>query len=134
MQRTFKRDTQYFEMVGNRAYHDGGCLHHSSSPPWLMGTGKMPPMNEYKWELYNIARLHENNDLAAGNPDKLKEMQALFQQEAEKYQVFPLDNSGFVRLLGPKPSATAGVTDFTYTGVNPGIPVGNAPAFWTGTM
>ncbi len=126
-----KRDTQYFDMVGNRAiYHDGwiACT-TPPSPPWLMGTGKMPPMNEYKWELYNIAQdFTENNDLAAGNPDKLKEMQALFQQEAEKYQVFPLDNSGFVRLLGPKPSATAGVTDFTYTGVNPGIPVGNAPS------
>jgi hypothetical protein len=55
-------------------------------------------------------------------------LQALFLKEAAKYQVFPLDNSGFVRLLAPKPSATAGVTDFTYTGVNPGIPVGNAPS------
>ena len=30
--------------------------------------------------------------------------------------------------MTPQPSATAGVTDFTYTGVNPGIPVGNAPS------
>ena len=94
-----------------------------------MGTGKFPPVNEYKWELYNITQDYsENNDLAAGNPDKLKEMQGLFEQEAQKYQVYPLDNSGFVRLLGPKPSATAGVTNFTYTGVNPGIPVANAPS------
>jgi arylsulfatase A-like enzyme len=126
-----KRDTQYFEMVGNRAiYHDGwiACT-TPPSPPWLMGTGKFPPVNEYKWELYNITQDYsENNDLAAGNPDKLKEMQGLFEQEAQKYQVYPLDNSGFVRLLGPKPSATAGVTNFTYTGVNPGIPVANAPS------
>ena len=39
-----------------------------------------------------------------------------------------MDNSGFVRLLTPRPSAVAGKTDFTYTGVNPGIPVGNAPS------
>ena len=126
-----KRETQYFEMVGNRAiYHDGwiACT-HPPSPPWLMGTGKFPPTNEYRWELYNIAEdFSENNDLAASNPAKLKEMQALFEQEAKKYQVYPLDNSGFVRMLGPKPSATAGVTDFTYAGVNPGIPVGNAPS------
>jgi hypothetical protein len=70
----------------------------------------------------------EYNDLAASNPDKLKELQALFLKEAGKYQIFPLDNRGFIRLLAPKPSATAGVTDFTYTGVNPGIPVGNAPS------
>ena len=55
-------------------------------------------------------------------------MQKLFLTEAAKYNVFPLDNSGFVRLLAPKPSAVAGRTDFTYIGENPGIPVGNAPS------
>jgi len=126
-----KRDTQYFEMVGNRAiYHDGWVAATTPpSPPWELGTGTMPPLDQYKWELYNIAEdFSEYNDLAAKNPDKLKELQALFLKEAGKYQVFPLDNSGFIRLLAPKPSATAGVTDFTYTGVNPGIPVGNAPS------
>jgi len=126
-----KRDTQYFEMVGNRAiYHDGWIAATTPpSPPWELGTGTMPPMDQYKWELYNIAQDYsEYNDLAASNPDKLKELQALFLTEAGKYQVFPLDNSGFVRLLAPKPSATAGKTDFTYTGVNVGIPVGNAPS------
>ena len=126
-----KRDTQYFEMVGNRAiYHDGWVAATTPpSPPWELGTGTMPPMDQYKWELYNIAQDYsESNDLAASNPDKLKEMQALFLKEAGAYQVLPLDNSGFVRLLAPEPSATAGETDFTYTGVNPGIPVGNAPS------
>jgi arylsulfatase A-like enzyme len=126
-----KRDTQYFEMVGNRAiYHDGWVAATTPpSPPWELGTGTMPPLDQYKWELYNIAEDYsEFNDLAASNPDKLKELQALFLTEAGKYQVFPLDNTGFIRLLAPKPSATAGVTDFTYTGVNPGIPVGNAPS------
>jgi arylsulfatase len=58
----------------------------------------------------------------------LKELQALFLIEAAKYQVLPLDNSGFVRLLAPKPSAVAGRTEFTYSGENVGIPVGNAPS------
>ncbi len=69
----------------------------------------------------------ESNDLAAKMPDKLKEMQALFTTEAAKYQVLPLDNSGFIRLQTPRPSAIAGKTVFTYTGENVGIPVGNAP-------
>ncbi|MEI6085410.1 MAG: arylsulfatase, partial [Verrucomicrobiota bacterium] len=124
-----KRDTQYFEMVGNRAiYHDGWIA--TTTPPqpsWMLGA-KMPAMSEYKWELYNIAKDYsENNDLAAKMPDKLKEMQALFLTEAAKYNVFPLDNSGFVRIMAPKPSATAGKTEFTYTGITAGIPVGNAP-------
>ena len=125
-----KHETQYFEMVGNRAiYHDGWVA--ATTPPvapWLLGA-KMPAMSDYHWELYNVAKdFSENNDLAAQQPDKLKEMQALFLTEAAKYQVFPLDNSGFVRLLAPKPSAIAGKTEFTYTGENAGIPVGNAPS------
>jgi len=126
-----KRDTQYFEMLGNRAiYHDGWIAATTPpSPPWELGTGTLPALDQYKWELYNIANDYsEFNDLAASNPDKLKELQALFLTEAGKYQVFPLDNSGFVRLLTARPSAIAGKTDFTYTGVNPGIPPGNAPS------
>ncbi len=49
--------------------------------------------------------------------------------EAEKYQVLPLDNSILTapcRRYRPE-SATAGKTEFTYTGENVGIPVGNAP-------
>ena len=47
----------------------------------------------YHWELYNITEDYsEYNDLAAKNPDKLKELQALFLTEAAKYQVFPMDN------------------------------------------
>jgi sulfatase-like protein len=126
-----KRDTQYFEMVGNRAlYHDGWIASTTPpSPPWELGTGAMPPLDQYKWELYNISEDYSQfNDLAAKNTDKLHELQALFKTEAAKYQVFPLDNSGFVRLLTARPSAVAGRSDFTYTGVNPGIPVGNAPS------
>jgi arylsulfatase A-like enzyme len=64
----------------------------------------MPPLDRYKWELYNLTEDYsEYNDLAAKNPDKLREWQALFLTEAGKYQVFPLHNSGFVRLLAPKP-------------------------------
>jgi arylsulfatase len=127
-----KRDTQYFEIGGNRAiYHDGWIATTTPpAPPWVMGTAKMPDVvNGYNWELYNITEDYsENNDLAAKMPDKLKELQALFMTEAAKYQVFPLDNSAFTRLVTPKPSATAGRTVFTYTGENSGIPVANAPS------
>jgi arylsulfatase A-like enzyme len=126
------RTTQYFEMAGNRAiYHDGWIAATTPfAPPWDLATGKLPDVTTgYKWELYNIAQDYsENNDLAATNPDKLKEMQALFQIEATKYNVFPLDNTAFSRLLTKRPSAVAGRTDFTYTGVNAGIPLGNAPS------
>ena len=126
-----KRDTQYFEMAGNRGiYHDGWYAATTPfAPPWDLATGKLPDVvNGYKWELYHITEdFSQNNDLAAKNPSKLKELQALFLTEAAKYNVFPLDNTAFTRLLTPRPSAVAGKTVFTYTGENAGIPLGNAP-------
>ena len=130
-----KRQTQYFEMFGNRAlYHDGWIAATvPPQPPWLMGTAKMPDlMTGYKWELYNIADDYsENNDLAAQHPDKLKELQGLFMDEAGKYQVLPLDNSIMERGLAPRPSAIAGRTEFTYDHEVSGLPVGNAPNILT---
>jgi arylsulfatase A-like enzyme len=126
-----KRDTQYFEMFANRGiYHDGwyACT-TPPVPPWLLGTEKLPDINDYKWELYNIVDDYSQyNDLAASNPDKLHELQALFLTEAAKYQVLPLDNSILTRIVTPRPSATAGRTVFTYSGENAGIPLGNAPS------
>ncbi len=84
---------------------------------WELGTGKLPDLaTGYQWELYHITEDYSQyNDLAAKMPDKLKEMQALFATEAAKYNVFPLDNRAFARLLTPRPSAVAGRTVFTYT-------------------
>jgi len=59
----------------------------------------------------------------------LKEMQQVFDQEAKKYNVLPLNNDTFARALAPRPSAIAGRTVFTYSGVLPGIPTGSAPNF-----
>jgi len=126
-----KRSTQYFEMFANRGiYHDGwyACT-TPPAPPWLMGMEKLPEVNEYKWELYNIADDYsQNNDVAASNSDKLRELKELFLTEAAKYQVLPLDNTLLTRAVTPRPSAVAGKSVFTYTGVNPGIPDGNAPS------
>ncbi len=126
-----RRTTQYFEMFANRGiYHDG--WHAATTPPvppWLLGTAKLPEVNDYQWELYNLTEDYSQyNDLSAKNPGKLKELQALFLTEAAKYNVFPLDNSILPRFLTPRPSATAGRTVFTYSGENPGIPVANAPS------
>lgn len=38
-----------------------------------------------------------------------------------------MDNSSFARAITPRPSATAGQTEFSYSGEMPGIPTGNAP-------
>jgi arylsulfatase A-like enzyme len=127
-----RRETQYFEMMGNRAIYHDGWIATTTPPlgPWLMGMGKMPNVvNGYKWELYNIADDYsEYNDLAASMPDKLRDMQELFLVEASKYQVLPLDNDVLLRALSPRPSPVAGKTLFTYSGEVSGIPESSAPS------
>ena len=61
-------------------------------------------------------------------PDKLKEMQGLFYSEAKKYDVLPLDNSTLARWNTPRPSLTAGLSTFTYSGELSGVPASAAPS------
>ncbi len=125
------RSTQYFEMVGNRAiYHDGWIAATTPPlPPWDLGLGKFPDViNGYNWELYKLADDYsESNDLAAKMPDKVRDMKELFMVTAQKYDVFPLDNSFSARAATPRPSATAGRTVFTYSGESSGLPYSSAP-------
>jgi arylsulfatase A-like enzyme len=125
------RKTQYFEMLGNRAIYHDGWIACTTPPeaPWLLGAKELPPLDEYHWELYNITEDYsEYNDLAAQDPEKLKELQALFLSEAKKYNVLPLDNSILPRLVTPRPSATAGRDVFTYSGEISGMPPSDAPS------
>jgi arylsulfatase len=88
-----RRTTQYFEMFGNRAiYHDGWVAATRHSIPWLT-TAHLPSFDRDRWELYHVDRdFSQAQDLAAQNPAKLKELQALFAKEAIRNHVFPLDD------------------------------------------
>jgi arylsulfatase len=123
--------TQYFEMFGNRAIYNDGWVAATTPPvtPWDMG--QAPNVNDYKWELYNIADdFSEANDLAAKEPKKLRELQDLFWAEAGKYNVLPLDNSKAERFdVSLRPSLTRGRTEFTYYPGMIRIPEGSAPDF-----
>lgn len=87
-----RRTTQYFEMFGNRGiYHEGwvACTRHSI--PWLMVP--LPPLKDDIWELYKVDEdFSQSNNLAAKNPEKLKELQAVFLKEAERNHVLPIDD------------------------------------------
>ena len=126
-----RHETQYFEMLGNRAiYHDGWVAATTPATlPWELST-KTPPdvITGYNWELYNVVDdPTEANDLASASPDKLKQMQDLFYSEAKKYNVLPLDNSTLTRWNTPRPNLTAGRTEFTYSGELSGVPASAAP-------
>ena len=126
-----RHTTQYFEMLGNRAiYHDGWVA--ATTPvtlPWVLSSAPPPDViTGYKWELYNVKEdPTQFNDLAATMPDKVKQMQALFDSEAKKYNVLPLDNTTLARWNTPRASLTAGRTEFTYSGGLTGVPASAAP-------
>jgi len=84
--------TQYFEIFGNRAiYHDGWLAGTVHKAPWEAKVRR--PLTEDVWELYDVrADFSLANDLAASQPERLAELQAVFMKEAEKYHVLPIDD------------------------------------------
>jgi len=89
-----RRSTQYFEMIGNRGvYHDGWTAVTRHGVPWEMVDTPERPFDEDVWELYDHADdWSQAHDLAEKEPERLRELQDVFQREAERYQVLPLDD------------------------------------------
>jgi arylsulfatase len=133
-----RHKTQYFEMFGNRAIYKDGWM-ASTTPlrlPWVT-SGSDPNPDDFKWELYNINEdFSQANNLVAKYPEKLKELQAAFDAEARKYNVYPLDSS-FAERADPaiRPSLTRGRNEFAYYPGMIRIPEGSSPNFknksWT---
>ena len=87
-----RHTVQYFEMFGNRAiYRDGWLartIHRAAWQPKPTHT-----LQDDVWDLYDTKKdFSLANNLAAEQPEKLKELQALFMEEAEKYHVLPIDD------------------------------------------
>jgi len=112
-----RRSTQYFEMFTNRAiYHEGWVACSRFGLPWETAN-RVGDFNTAPWELYHVDNdFSQADNLAAGNPEKLRELQDLFEKEARRYDVFPLDSRMAERFdprlrLSGKPK-----TDWTYFG------------------
>ncbi len=123
--------TQYFEMMGQWAiYHDGWLLSTKvNRTPWDAFSPANPdPLNNQIFQLYDLnTSWNQAEDIAAQHPDKVREMRALFLEEAKKYQVLPLDASVGARVAAPRPSLTAGRNEYVYTQPMTGLPQGDAP-------
>ncbi|HTE28987.1 MAG TPA: arylsulfatase [Chryseolinea sp.] len=75
---------QHYEIMGSRSIYKDG---------WKAGTlhKKGEDFSKDKWELYNVNDdFNERSDLASKNPEKLKELQELFDSEAAKFNIYPL--------------------------------------------
>lgn len=127
---------QYFEMEGNRGiYQDGWLAAARHGVPWLRleqgeftSGGRRSSKDDFdsdQWELYYLDEdFSQARDLASRYPDKLRALQALFDDEARRNNVYPLDvGIG----AGPgHPSLAAGGRQFVYY---PGYPGGGGPNF-----
>jgi arylsulfatase A-like enzyme len=108
--------TQYFEIFGNRGiYHDGWLAHTVHKAPWE--TKPRGSFADDKWELYHVDEdFSSANNLASKNPEKLKELQALFLTEASANYALPLDDRSVERFnaaLVGRPDLMAGRTSLT---------------------
>lgn len=103
--------TQYFEMTGSRAiYHDGWWAGTRHGLDGVTAAAKETvPFDKDVWELYDMrSDFGHATDLAAKNPEKLKEMQALFDVEARKYNVYPMANDAFDLMGAEKQTLVSG--------------------------
>jgi len=104
-----RKQVQYYEMLGSRALWAGGwkaVAWHQKDTPWEQDT----------WELYHTdVDFTETENLAEKNPEKLKELIDLWQTEAEKYNVLPLDDRRYERAADPtRPVAALSREQYTF--------------------
>ena len=127
-----RHKTQYFEMMGDHAIYNEGWLLSTKvkRPPWeAFGPANPDPVNNVTWELYDLNKdFSQCDDIAAQHPEKVKEMKAVFMQEARKYGVLPMDASVAARIVAPRPNITAGRNQFVYTRPMTGLPQGDSPS------
>lgn len=117
-----RHDLQYFEMFGNRGiYHKGWSAVTKHRTPWLLVEPDVPPFDEDVWELYDgSVDYSQAHDLAAEQPDRLRQLQRLWLIEAVKYDVIPLDDRTGERVnpdLAGRPTLVRGGSQLFFPGM-----------------
>lgn len=98
-----RHTVQYYELFGKRAIVKDGwkaSVFHKSGTDFSKDV----------WELYNLNEdFNERIDLAARYPQKVKELQAVFDEEAIKYNVFPLSDHALGHSAGGRKRSPFGL-------------------------
>ena len=124
-----RHTTQYFEMLGNRAiYHEGWW---AGTTPVRIPWGAPPPQGaspaDYAWELYDLrSDPAQARDLATSQPARLAELQRLFDQEARRNSVYPLDDRLGVGRFGATAVQYPPRDRYTYWGAGVSVPAARA--------
>ncbi len=110
------KQRQYYEMFGNRAiWVDGwkAVSLHANRMPWDVNV--VQPFEDDDWELYHVAEdFAENYNLADSDPDKLAELVAIFEEEAWKYNVYPLYDDMISRISKQQDRLFGDQKEFVY--------------------
>jgi arylsulfatase len=117
-----RRETQYFEMFGNRGiYHKGWTAVTRHKTPWLLVGDNIPAFDDDTWELYDTNKdWSQSRNLAKDMPDKLRDLQRLWLIEATRYNVLPLDDRAAERFnsdLAGRPVLIRGNTQLLFGGM-----------------
>jgi arylsulfatase A-like enzyme len=114
------RKTQFYAMLGSRAiWHEGWKA--VTTHPTISGWGHF---NDDTWELYHTeVDRSELHDLAAEQPDKLRELVNIWFAEAGANHAFPLDDRSAVEIImTPRPQLTAPRDRYVYYADAAGVP------------
>jgi arylsulfatase A-like enzyme len=106
------RKTQFYAMLGSRSIWHEGWKAVTTHPP-LSGWGHY---NEDDWELYHVdSDRNENHNLAAEQPDKVRELVNIWFSEAGANQAFPLDDRSALEIMAtPRPQLSATRDRYVY--------------------
>jgi arylsulfatase A-like enzyme len=88
-----RKETQYYEMLSTRGiWHKGWKASTEHGP--MIDKGKF---DQDRWQLFHVeVDRAEAHDLAAQHPEKVKELAALWLEEAKKNNALPLNDYGVV--------------------------------------
>lgn len=126
-----KKKTQYFDNNGSRGIYQDGWYACTFGPliPWLPGAPGLAnwDANKDPWELYHLTDdFSQANDLAAKEPKRLAELQAVFDQQALDNKVYPLGAGIWLR-LHPEDRIKTPYTSWTFDSTTSRMPEFTAP-------
>jgi arylsulfatase len=111
-----RKERQYYEMFGNRAiWVDGwkAVTLHAKRMPWELNVTL--PFDQDEWELYNVDEdFSESTNLATRYPERLEELKKIFDEEAWKYNVYPLYDDMIKRLAAQQDRLFGDQKEFVY--------------------
>jgi arylsulfatase A-like enzyme len=123
--------TQFFDNNGSRGIYQDGWYACTFGPlrPWIPAQKGLDQWDSKAdvWELYNLNEdFSQANDLAAQEPERLKNMQALFLEQAKENKNLPIGAGIWLR-LHPEDAITSPYKSWVFNASTKRMPEFSAP-------